>query len=78
MMKLPDIQEIVSDLWSDVHAPKVTVDGIRIRLVHPFGPFVALDLTKADLALPPQEFAEQRIKPPLALLRSEVAKVTRQ
>lgn len=66
---MADIQKIVDDAWAAPHAPQVVPHGAQVRLVHPFGPFVAFDLKRSDLALAPQEFADRILAKPIADLR---------
>lgn len=66
---MPDVQKMVADLWAGPHVPRVEPQGSQMRLVHPFGPSVAFDMTRADLALPAQEFADRILAQPIAELR---------
>lgn len=64
-----DVQKVVTDLWDGPHPPLVVPHGSQCRLMHPFGHSVVFDLTRAQLALPPQEFAASVIAPAIADLR---------
>lgn len=64
-----DVQAEIARLWNAPHVPQLETVGTQSRLIHPNGPSVAFELTRADLAGSMEVLSKNKLAPAVAALR---------